>query len=57
MKYKYLVISHFSAWGKQEIDKEYFVNAVRRGDLIINTEDSTYFDKDENNWLPIEGDK
>lgn len=57
MKYKYLVISHFSAWGKHEITKEYFVNAVQRGDLIINTQDGTYYDKEENTWKPIEGDE
>lgn len=56
MKYKYLVISPVGAWGKNEISKEYFVGAVQRDDLIINLEDGTYFDKDENAWLPVKGD-
>ncbi len=57
MEYKYLVIKDvIGAWGKHELSKEYFVNAVQRGDLIINTEENTYFDKDENAWKPIDGD-
>lgn len=58
MKFKYLIISAApTAWGKNELSKEYFVNAVQRGDLIINLVDGTYFDKDNNAWKDIEGDK
>lgn len=57
MKFKYLVISSVGAWGKNEVTKEYFVQAVQRGDLIINLEDGTYFSKDDNVWKPVEGDK
>lgn len=58
MEFKYLIISTTStAWGKNELSKEYFVNAVQRGDLIINLEDGTYFDKDENAWKEIRGDQ
>lgn len=57
MSFKYLVFTGFSIWGKNEITKEYFVGAVQRGDYIVNTEDGTYFDKDDNEWKAIEGDK
>lgn len=58
MKFKYLVItSSDMVWGKNELTKEYFVNAVQRGDGIINLEDGTYFDKDSNAWLPVKGDE
>lgn len=57
MKFKYLVLTGSTIWGKHEITKEYFVRAVQRGDHIINLLDSTYFDKDENAWKDIEGDE
>lgn len=57
MIYKYLIFSGISVWGKHELTKEYFVNAVQRGDYIVNTQDGTFFDKDDNAWKPIEGDK
>ena len=56
MPYKYLIFSGFSIWGKHELTKEYFVNAVQRGDYIVNTEDGTYFDKEDNSWKAVEGD-
>lgn len=56
MKFKFLVYSGYSVWGKHELTKEYFVAAISRDDHIINTEDSTYFDKDTNSWKPLEGD-
>lgn len=57
MKFKYLkVTTGDMMWGKQEMSKEYFVNAVRSGDAIINLEDMTYFNTEENGWLPIDGD-
>ncbi len=57
MKFKYLVYSGIGVWGKNEISKEYFIHAVQRGDLIVDLEAMTYFDKDDNEWKPIEGDK
>lgn len=57
MKYKYLVFSGLTIWGKNEISKEYFVNAIQRGDTIINLTDMTYFDKDDNAWKELEGDQ
>lgn len=56
MKYRYLVFSGLSIWGKHKIEKEYFVNAVQRGDFIVDLEENKYFDKDENAWLDLEGD-
>lgn len=57
MKYRYLIFSGFSIWGKHELTKEYFANAAQRGDYIVDTQNGTYFDKDENAWVEIEGDK
>lgn len=56
MKFKYLVIYHDMIYGKAEINKQYFVNAVTRGDTIIDLENMTQFDKETNSWKPIEGD-
>jgi hypothetical protein len=57
MTYKYLIISPVpTVWGKNKLDKGYFVSAVQRGDLIIDTEANTYFDKDSNSWKPLKGD-
>ena len=56
-KYKYLrVTDNTLMWAKNELSKEYFVNAVQSGDALINLEDFTYFDKDDNEWKPIKGD-
>lgn len=57
MTYKYLVFSGIVVWGKNEISKEYFVNAVQRGDQIVNVAEGTYFDKDANAWQPLQGDE
>lgn len=57
-KYKYLrVTTGDMMWGKHEMSKEYFVSAVKSGDAIINLEDMTYFNTEENSWQPIQGDK
>lgn len=55
--HKYLVFSGYTVWGKHEISKEYFVNAVQRDDLIVNTEDGTYFDRETNSWKELQGDE
>lgn len=57
MKYKYLIFSGYSLWGKNELTKEYFVTAVQRDDYIVNTQDNTYYDKESNSWKEIDGDK
>lgn len=59
MKYKFIVFTGFSIWGKtaDTMTKEYFIGAVQRGDYIVNLEDGTYFDKEQNAWVPVEGDK
>lgn len=57
MKFKYLIVSPaLFPWGKDAIDKQYLVRAVQRGDLIINLDEGTYFDADDNAWLPLKGD-
>ena len=58
MNFKYLIIeSYDTIWGKHELTKEYFINAVQRGATIVNTEDNTVFSQDDNAWLPIRGDE
>lgn len=58
MKFKYLVISGGDIiWGKQEITKDYFVSAIRRGDTIVNLKQNTVFDAENNKWEDIKGDE
>lgn len=57
MKFKYLCLYSGIVWGKYELLKADFVRRIQRDELIINLEDQTYFDKDDNAWKPIEGDK
>lgn len=59
MKFKYIKVTAGGSmlWGVNELTKERFVASVQAGDIIINTEDSTYFDTESNSWKEIEGDK
>lgn len=57
MNYRFLVFSGIGVWGKHAITKDYFVAAAKRGDLIIDTQENTYFDADSNSWKAIEGDE
>jgi hypothetical protein len=57
MNYRYLIFSGFNVWGKKELTKDYFVNAVQRGDFIVDLEAGKYFDKDNNQWKILEGDE
>lgn len=56
MKYRYLKISGDFVWGIDNLTKERFVNAVKNGELIIDLETMTVFDRDKNSWVPIDGD-
>lgn len=57
-KLKYLrVTTNDMMWGKNELTKEYFVSAAQSGDALINLEDMTYFDKEDNDWKQIKGDE
>jgi hypothetical protein len=57
MIYKYLIVTGSMIWGKKTLDKESFVHAVQRSDTILDLEEGTYFDKDDNTWKAIEGDE
>lgn len=59
MKFKYIKVTAGGSmlWGVNELTKERFVASVQTGDIIINTEDSTYFDTESNSWKEIDGDK
>lgn len=57
MKFKYLKIYAESVYGIHDFTKERFSAAAQRGELIINTKDGTYFDKDTNSWKEIDGDE
>lgn len=57
MKYRYIKIGGSFIWGVNDLTKERFVRAVQMGDIIIDLEEMKYFDKDENTWKDIEGDK
>lgn len=59
MKYKYIKVTAGGSmlWGVNELTKERFVASVQAGDIIINTEDQTYFDSETNSWKPVDGDE
>lgn len=55
-KFKYIKINGGVLWGEQELTKEMLGMVARQlYDTIINLEDMTYFDPDDNEWKEIEG--
>lgn len=57
MKYRYLKIMAGLIWGKKTLSKEEFVNAIQRGDTIVDLEEMKVFNADENRWEEIKGDE
>lgn len=57
IKYKYLKVMAGLIWGKKSLSKEEFVNAIQRGDTIIDLEEMKVFNADENQWEDIKGDE
>lgn len=57
MKFRYIKIMGGIVWGVKELTKERFVSSVQAGDIIIGLEEMKVFNKDENRWEDIEGDK
>lgn len=56
MKYRFLKINGKLIWGENTVTKEMLIMVKNRQyDTIIDLEDGTYYDADENNWLQIEG--
>lgn len=55
-KYKYIKVNSSLLWGENNLTKEMLAMvASGQYDTIINTEDFTYFDADENTWKEIDG--
>lgn len=57
MNYRFLRISGSLIWGKHTMSRDYFINAVKAGDVLIDLENMTQFDSKDNEWKPIEGDR
>lgn len=56
MKYKYLKISGDLVWGTNELTKDDLIRAKAGGyEVIINLEDFTQYDPEENIWKEVEG--
>ena len=56
MKYKYLKVNGRMIWGENELSRDMLIKVKNRFyDTIINVEEGTYYDADENKWLEIEG--
>lgn len=58
MIYRWLKISRDTVWGTNNLTRDDLVNR-RNGmyDLIIDTQENTAFDPDNNEWVKIDGDK
>lgn len=57
MKYRYL----FEKWGEvrgtNDLNQQHLVNVRNRSsDFLIDTENGTYYDGENNEWKEIEGD-
>lgn len=58
MKYKYLKITGYLIFGKNEITKEDLINLKNEAtDALINLETMQEFDVNKNEWVDIRGDK
>lgn len=55
-KYKFLKVTGSLLWGENTLTKEMLAMvADGRYETIINLENLTYFDADDNEWKEIEG--
>lgn len=43
--------------GKNELTKEYLVGVKQTGDILIDIENKTYFDSENNQWVAIPSDE
>lgn len=51
---KYIIVLNYGAIRKDTLEKSDLVDAKKRYiDAIINTEDNTYFDAENNEWKKI----
>lgn len=58
MKYKYLFEKYGEVRGTNELTKQHLIDVKNRhSDYLINVEDGTYYDAENNTWKEIEGDK
>lgn len=50
---KYIRTNTSFIWGKNDITKEYLIGVKQTGDILIDIENKTYFDTENNEWKPI----
>lgn len=53
---KYIRTNASLIWGKNEITKEYLIGVKQTGDILIDIENQTYFDTENNKWIEIPKD-
>lgn len=53
---KYIRTNASVIWGKNELTKEYLIGVKQTGDILINIEDKTYFDTENNEWKKVPSD-
>ena len=53
---KYIRTNASVIWGKNEITKEYLIGVKQTGDILIDIENKTYFDNENNQWTDIPKD-
>ncbi len=57
MKYRYLFEKYGEVRGTNQITKEHLVDVKnRRSDYLIDVQEGTYYDAENNVWNEIEGD-
>lgn len=54
MKYRYLFEKFGEVHGTNELTKQHLIDVKNRmSDLLIDTENGTYYDADNNEWVAI----
>lgn len=53
---KYIRTNASVIWGKNELTKEYLIGVKNTGDILIDIENKTFFDAENNKWSPIPSD-
>lgn len=54
---KYIRTNASVIWGKNELTKEYLAGVKSVGDILIDIENKTFFDTENNQWKPIPSDE
>lgn len=53
---KYIRTDASVIWGKSELTKEYLIGVKDTGDILIDIENKTFFDIENNQWKNIPSD-